>query len=488
MNRSAGCALVAFAFGLFAHSGALGAADIQIAGPIPGEAAIIRRTLFDVGAVGYQQTEFTYAGAARYFRATGPLTSNGRWETEPAGGEKYASRLMIYRPVRADRFNGTVYLEWMNVSNRTADINPDWQYEHTEIIRQGAVWIGVSAQAIGVNGTRATDPVRYGVLTHPGDSFSYDIFRQAGAVVREQSARLLPGFKVRHVVAMGESQSAGRLVTYINAVHPHGDAFDGFFIHSRGASGAALSQEPQPAVALPPTVQIRTDTKVPVFIFQAETDVANSRGQVRQPDSDRLRTWEVAGAAHADQYLGLDGATDDGSASADIIDGFVTSLLAPRTNRSRSGPTATSATGRHCEVPYSGGPHMWVANAALHQLHSWVTQRKPPANGVPLEIASREPFELARDQLGLVKGGIRTPYVDVPVAALLPFGKPDDCRIWGTTEPFSAAQLKALYGTPERFTNRWNAAASEAIERGFIVGADRERITAVGKRLAEAVR
>ena len=45
---------------------------------------------------------------------------------------------------------------------------------------------------------------------------------------------VLGGLVPEHVIAIGESQSAGRLVTYVNAVHPVADIYDGFLIHSRG--------------------------------------------------------------------------------------------------------------------------------------------------------------------------------------------------------------------------------------------------------------
>ena len=51
------------------------------------------------------------------------------------------------------------------------------------------------------------------------------------------------------MIAVGESQSAFRLVTYVNAIHPLVHLYDGFLIHSRGGGGAALSQAPQPASA-----------------------------------------------------------------------------------------------------------------------------------------------------------------------------------------------------------------------------------------------
>jgi hypothetical protein len=37
------------------------------------------------------------------------------------------------------------------------------------------------------------------------------------------------------LIAAGESQSAACLVTYINAIDPHAQLFDGFFVHGRPA-------------------------------------------------------------------------------------------------------------------------------------------------------------------------------------------------------------------------------------------------------------
>ena len=44
---------------------------------------------------------------------------------------------------------------------------------HDELIREGYVWVGVSAQAVGLNALKVApmgDPGRYGSLVHPGDS------------------------------------------------------------------------------------------------------------------------------------------------------------------------------------------------------------------------------------------------------------------------------------------------------------------------------
>src|SRR5258705_2757200 len=55
--------------------------------------------------------------------------------------------------------------------------------------------------------------------SHPGDAYSYDIFSQAAQAIRHPgTVNPLSGLRVRHVIATGRSQSAFRLVTYINAI------------------------------------------------------------------------------------------------------------------------------------------------------------------------------------------------------------------------------------------------------------------------------
>ena len=53
------------------------------------------------------------------------------------------------------------------------------------------------------------------------------------------------------------------------------------------------------------SVIFRTDLDAPVLDLQAESDVTGILNSVvaRQPDSDVLRLWEVAGTAHADVHL-----------------------------------------------------------------------------------------------------------------------------------------------------------------------------------------
>jgi hypothetical protein len=142
-----------------------------IQGPVTGGRGIALQTGFDLAQVGYQRSEFFVGGIARSYTPVHPLTNNGKWRVaaNPAGSDGvFKTRLVVYRPNDAARFNGTVVVEWLNVS-AGADLPTDWIMAHNEFVRSGAVWVGVSAQAVGVNNLKTSDSARYGSLVHPGD-------------------------------------------------------------------------------------------------------------------------------------------------------------------------------------------------------------------------------------------------------------------------------------------------------------------------------
>src|SRR5262249_5902377 len=155
----------------------------------------------------------------------------------------------------------------------------------SELIRGGYAWVGVSAQFVGVEGgpglvavvslpLKTVDPARYGTLHHPGDSFSYDIFSQAAQAIRHPSgANPLGDLKVKRLIASGESQSAFRMVNYIDAIHPIAHVYDGYFVHSRGSFAAPLSESPERTITVPGTAAIRSDIDVPVLTFETESDL-----------------------------------------------------------------------------------------------------------------------------------------------------------------------------------------------------------------------
>src|SRR5262245_61777713 len=306
------------------------AATPTVSGPItsPGSAFVTPPSTLNLSLSGYVEEEFFLTGTATAYTSAGALGSDGRWAVASGETAPYVTRILVRRPTNPRKFNGTVVVEWLNVSGGV-DAAPDWTFVQTMLRRDGFAWVGVSAQQVGVNGgsnplgidlsLKRVNPIRYGPLTHPGDSFSYDMFSQVAEVIRHPNGMApLGDLKPRRVVAVGESQSAFRLVTYINAIHPIASVYDGFLVHSRGGGAAPLSQSPQPAIAAPTPSFIRDDLDVPVLILATETDLVTlGFFAARQPDSRHVRTWEMAGTAHDDAYGLSVGPGDPGPAATD---------------------------------------------------------------------------------------------------------------------------------------------------------------------------
>jgi hypothetical protein len=409
------------------------------------------------------EEEFALSGLATTYTSEGDLPTDGRFELGTAFEEAYATRVVVRRPPAAD-FNGTVLVEWLNVSGGF-DAHPDYAYLADEILRGGYAWVGVSAQHVGIEGgpvavstpasaaagagqgLRAMDPARYGDLSHPGDAFSYDIYTQAAAAAR--SGDVLGDLEPERVLAVGESQSGFALTTYANGVQPLTDAFDGFLIHSRGGATAPLGVfgsgiDMGGTLAGPPTL-VRDDLDVPVLTLESESDVVGVLNYLpaRQPDTDRFRLWEVAGTAHADRFL--------------------------------LGPLADQLG---CPAPVNDGPQHLVAKAALRALDAWVRDDLVPPSADRLAVAGGA-YE--RDRDGIVRGGIRTPLVDAPVDVLSGDPAPDGplhCLLFGTTTPLPEARLAERFAGRTAYLAAFEAAAGASISSGFVLPEDRETLLA----------
>lgn len=414
---------------------------------------------------GWVEEELSLTGRATTYTSEGELAADGRWALGTAFEEPFATRVVVRRPPAED-FNGTVLVEWLNVSGGF-DAAPDYTYLAEEILRGGFAWVGVSAQYVGIEGgpvavstpaseaagagkgLRALDPERYGDLDHPGDAFAYDIYTQAAEAAR--SGDLLGGgsggLAPERVLAVGESPSAFMLTTYANGVQPLTDTFDGFLVHSRGGAAAPLGVfdagiDIAGTLSGAPTT-IREDLDVPVLTLESESDVVGVLDYLpaRQPDSDRFRLWEVAGAAHADRFL--------------------------------LGPLAD---GLGCPKPVNDGPQHLVAKAALRALDRWVRDGEaPPAAG--RFAVTGGAYE--RDSDGIVRGGIRTPLVDVPVDVLSGDPAPDGplhCLLFGSTTPLPDGRVGERYADRAAYVAAFEQAADAAVASGFMLPEDREAL------------
>jgi len=192
----------------------------RVTGPVKGGAHgwPFAAYLEDISALGYVEEEYFLTGVARRYRPLGAPGLDGRWSVEPAGEAPFTTRLLVQKPRDTGVFNGTVFVEWANVSSGY-DVLP---HDLPALLENGCVYAAVSAQYLSVHGhdgdskgLTSWDPQRYGSLSHPGDSFSYDIYSQAASALSPHRPSgpvdPLEGLQVQRLIAVGASQSSWRL-------------------------------------------------------------------------------------------------------------------------------------------------------------------------------------------------------------------------------------------------------------------------------------
>lgn len=396
----------------------------------------------DLRRYDYVEEEYFLDGtASRYTtpdQATGEVISSGH---------PYRTRLVVRRPAVPKKSNGTAVVEWYNVTNNF-DVEVMWNRSWEHLVTAGYTWVGVSAQRNGVNsptGLRAWSPNRYGTLdltaggTVTDDSLSYDVFSQAAIAVKNGA---IAHWRPRTVIATGQSQSASRLATYANSVHPIAPVYDAITVIDGG-------------------VTLRPDLTTKIFKTASEYDVINGQGNRRQPDTDTFRFWEIAGASHSDRQAFL------ANNAVRLRDAGVRGPLA--------GPTAPCVSPARSNAPYH-----YVLNAMFDHIVRWTRQGIAPPSAPELEVTdfTTTPLTVARDQYQLARGGIRLAAVDVPIerntgwnVGLTP-ATDSSCRQSGSWVPFDQTTLAELYPSHRSYIAKVRAVTEQNLRDGFITPRD----------------
>ncbi|HSL22692.1 MAG TPA: alpha/beta hydrolase domain-containing protein [Vicinamibacterales bacterium] len=392
--------------------------------------------LAELSALGYIEQEFFFSGTI--------------------GTQPYTSRMIVRLPSDPDRFNGTVLVEWLNVTTG-ADIAVDWALARRQIVRDGYAYVAVSAQPVGVCWLKTWDSVRYATLNHPAlppgpcpasdqtETFSYDIFSQAGKAIRDNPL-VLGGLDAARLLAAGASQSARRLLNYVNAHHATAQVFDGFLLHVIGGGGGGQVM----------------NTTAPVLILNSENEVLGYY-PYRGLQPGNVRYWEIAGAGHTPEL-------------AYLIDQL-----------QHAGVTLVI----NCEYPTSDAliPMYPVGDAALDALKRWLTDGTAPADSALVTVLPGTPNTIARDQHGNALGGIRLPQIESPLGRFTGTNAPPTlaCRVVGGFDLFNGEPagttpndtwdeptLKELYRNHGAYVSAFAQAVDRLLALGFMLEPDAE--------------
>jgi hypothetical protein len=346
-----------------------------------------------------------------------------------AGGKPYTTRVVVRQPADNAKFSGIVVAESMHpIGGAHA-----FEYNSVYLMDAGHVTVEIAtvnaALFAGFNAQRYKD-----IKTAPGQT--NEILAQVGALVRSAKGPLA-GLPVRKVLLWGTSATSGLLVNYLPAhkIYKTPDMkniFDGFMPTSNGS----------------------TIKPVDVPMIQVPTQHEYGNIATAEQDSDKagspFRVYEVAGLAHLD-------ARNNGA----------------RFNQS------------HCANPLTKFPNEAYMSVALHHLVQWVDKGTvpPKADRVWADFnVTNDGSLMLLDENGNPRGGIRNPYVDVPVAKYTAVNTATQaalsskagvmgpallCTLSAWETPIPAARLKQLYGTKDAYVKKFEARLNELEKAGW---------------------
>jgi len=351
-----------------------------------------------------------------------------------ANGAPYKTRILVRRPVPAERFSGIVVSEVMHSNGFAVTFEP----ARKSVLLRGHVQVEIAAQLSNVNTTiKPFNPERYASLSIASGGQTSEIVAQ---VVRLLKTNLSNGplapLVARRLILQGTSQASGVLRTYQSQKHFQSRMPDGSALVDGYLATSTLGNAPMMVVDVP-TVHMPTMT---------EANSAPSSGiGYRRPDSDdptnRYRLYEVAGMAHAN---------------------------------SRETPTYVP---NPCARPISDFPWGAAVAMGLNHLVEWVDRGIEPPHAAPLEFDGSKTgaARLVLDENGNIKGGVRDTYVDVPVAQ---YGVPNagatpaanfNCSIAGWREPFGEQALRELYRNHGSYISQVNRRLMELVRDGWML-------------------
>jgi hypothetical protein len=356
-----------------------------------------------------------------------------------ANGQPYTTRIVVRRPTDASRFSGLVLAESMHPSGNA------WMFHFTHVYSMTSGHIGLDILTSTSVPFAEFNADRYKSL-RVGQGQASEILAQVGALMKsKQAGNPLATLPLREMVLAGTSASAGVLINYLPAHMVYRQSgmtpiYDGFLPTSTGATIRQIDV---------PMIQVPTMTEV-----MSGTATARQDGDAA---GDQFRVYEFPGMAHIDSR------------------------------------DAAAYYPNPCKLPISRYPMAAFMSVALNHLWQWVDKGTVPPKADRILVdrnVTNDGSLMALDENGNARGGIRNPYVDVPVkkygvrneGAVPPITNAHPfvavrgeaaqnqlCGLAGYEVAFSQAQLKKLYKDKKDFQRRFEQSLDQATKQGWFL-------------------
>lgn len=374
-------------------------------------------------------------------------------------GKAYTTSLLVRKPKDAAKFSGVVAVETLHAQGAI----PFWGQREV-LMPGGHAWAMIVSQRLALETfTKKSNPARYTSLQIPEasagapagpmasnaqDTISQEIMTQVGALLKSNASNgPFAGMKVRTLIMGGSSQTGMTTLRYIQESHvkarlPDGKpVYDGYLPMEAFATGPITGGDAAVihVVGEGDFGLFRAFSHGAAFTIRADSDAP----------SDRFREYEFPAASHVPTR---------GIADPKVIFATLTNVMNP---------------GEHL----SQFPSAPFYNAALVNLIDWITKGVSPPKARPIEMANGE---IARDEYGNAKGGVRTPYVDLPTVRYIASAPATDAnmvrRMIGLQEPIPAQKLSALYQSRAEYLKRFNQEIDRLVSEHWLLSKDGEQL------------
>jgi hypothetical protein len=364
-------------------------------------------------------------------------------------GKAYLTTLLVRKPKNRARFSGLVGVETIHAAGAI----PFWGIGREVWMPGGHAWVAVASQRVALETqVRKFNPKRYATLNLPEvaaaagaqqggmsggaqDMISQQIMTQVGQMLKSNPHNgPLAGMTVKYLLMGGSSQTGGTTLRYIQQSHAGARMPNGKPVYDGYLPSEAFSSDP---VSGGDAAVIHAVGEGDFGLFRA---MANTAGFADRADSDarndRYREYQFPGASHV--------------------------------------PTRGGNTGAGPGQLASQFPSAPLYKGALLNLINWVVKGVSPPKSLRIE---RVNGEIARDEFGNAKGGVRSPYVDVPTVRYIaspPVAAGGDRTraMMGLQEPLSAEKLRGLYKSRNDYLKRFNRGIDNMAAGHWITAAD----------------
>jgi Alpha/beta hydrolase domain len=374
-------------------------------------------------------------------------------------GRPYETALLVRKPKDPAKFSGVVAVETLHAQGAI----PFWGLR--EVLMSGNHgWVMVVSQRSALEAfNKKFNPARYASLQipeapatsgnpmapSPQDAISQEIMSQVGALLKSNAGHgAFTGMKVKYLIMGGSSQTGMTTLRYIQESHakarlPNGKPiYDGYLPMEAftvgpltGGDAAVIHVVGEGDFGL-----FRALSRGAAFTIRADSDAPN----------DRFREYQFPAASHVPTR---------GIADPKVIFATLDNVMVP---------------GEHL----SQFPSAPFYNATLVNLINWITKGVMPPKAPPIEMANGE---IVRDEYGNAKGGVRTPYVDLPTVryiASAPAAEPANMarRMIGLQEAIPAEKLQSMYKSRADYLVRFDREIDRLVAQRWLQLKDGEQL------------